>query len=475
MRLDACCAVRLWRPKLLRFSSILGVVSLLTLIVVLQSTGRKAEHQLDPALLQVAPTFQRTWSRTDRPVAEDVVSRTWMWGPAPVTDELSEVYVNSPVGQRRIVYYDKSRMEITDPATDEQAAWYVTNGLLVVEMVTGKLQVGDETFRDVASSTVNIAGDSDDPDGPTYASIGGLLATVPLAEDEPIIQRLDRSGTVRNDQSLAARGVRAAQLVPETGHRIAGPFWDFMNSSGSIWNGTEYSNASLFPNPFFATGFPVAEAYWAEVRVAGERQDVLLQCFERRCLTYTPGNDSGWQVESGNVGLHYYEWRYNQIAFSDPEPYPEALDDLPLAPVVSGDGAGNQLYLEVVTTNDSRSCGLMHRRGMLENHGMLFVFDAPRGGGFWNCNTFIPLTLAWLDAEGTILELTDMAAATPGEPQNPISYTPSGVYRYVIEANQGWFQQHGVGVGDRLDLSGPLGAGQTSPIHICNQLGFECQ
>ena len=66
----------------------------------------------------------------------------------------------------------------------------------------------------------------------------------------------------------------------------------------------------LFEPTFFATGFPITEAYWTEVRVGGETRDVLLQCFERRCLTYTPDNPDGWQVEMGNVGRHYHAWRY---------------------------------------------------------------------------------------------------------------------------------------------------------------------
>jgi hypothetical protein len=40
--------------------------------------------------------------------------------------------------------------------------------------------------------------------------------------------------------------------------------------------------------------------------------DELVQCFQPRCLTYTPDNAPGWQVEAGNVGLHYYQWRYGQ-------------------------------------------------------------------------------------------------------------------------------------------------------------------
>src|SRR5690606_39101799 len=49
---------------------------------------------------------------------------------------------------------------------------------------------------------------------------------------------------------------------------------------------------------------------WAWVAVAGVEQWVLVQPFERRVLTYTPGNAAGWQVEMGNVGQHYYQWRY---------------------------------------------------------------------------------------------------------------------------------------------------------------------
>ena len=46
------------------------------------------------------------------------------------------------------------------------------------------------------------------------------------------------------------------------------------------------------------------------MKVGGVERDVLLQCFERRCLTYTPSNPDGWKVEMGNVGRHYYAWRY---------------------------------------------------------------------------------------------------------------------------------------------------------------------
>jgi hypothetical protein len=105
--------------------------------------------------------------------------------------------------------------------------------------------------------------------------------------------------------------------VPGIDHQIAAPFWEFMNSSGLVFEDDALVEDALFVNPFFATGFPVTEPMWTSVILEGDPTDVLLQCFERRCLTYTPSNAAGWQVENGNVGHHYYVWRY-QILPADP-------------------------------------------------------------------------------------------------------------------------------------------------------------
>ncbi len=98
--------------------------------------------------------------------------------------------------------------------------------------------------------------------------------------------------------------------VPGLDHQVASPFWEFMNTTGVV--GVRGGNviAPLFQNPFYATGLPITEAYWVAVKVENRYRDVLVQCFERRCLTYTPTNPDGWKVEAGNVGQHYYAWRY---------------------------------------------------------------------------------------------------------------------------------------------------------------------
>src|SRR5205823_6575137 len=90
---------------------------------------------------------------------------------------------------------------------------------------------------------------------------------------------------------------------------VAQPFWNFMNSSGLVYKDGQYVNDQLFLNPFYATGYPVTDAYWANVKVDRKYRDVLMQCFQRRCLTFTPDNPPEWQVEMGNVGQHYYKWR----------------------------------------------------------------------------------------------------------------------------------------------------------------------
>ncbi|HCG29987.1 MAG TPA: hypothetical protein DEU95_09675, partial [Chloroflexi bacterium] len=230
-----------------------------------------------------ADAFSRTWARTDAPVAAGIVSRTWMWGPKPF-DARFEPYVESPGGQRAVAYFDKSRMEVTNPYGDQNSPWYVTNGLLVGEMVTGLLQTGDAKFEPRNPAAVNIAGDIDDTVGPMYSTFRGLLTSPALFPGQSVNQRVDRMGNVWVDPNMDWYGVTAAYLVevPNLRHTVASPFWAFMNSSGLVFDGNSTTWAQLFENPFYATGYPIAEAYWATVKVGGTQHDVLIQCFQRR-------------------------------------------------------------------------------------------------------------------------------------------------------------------------------------------------
>lgn len=272
--------------------------------------------------------FDHTWERADKPVADGQVSRTWIWGPRPFTDPVTEPYADSPGGNRAVQYFDKSRMEITNPNGDTSSVWYVTNGLLATELITGRLQLGDSQFEQREPANIPVAGDADNLSGPSYATFANLLNAPVITAGWLVTQRVDRAGTVTTDPGLADRGVTVTAADEVTGHSVALPFWDFMTSSGTVYDGGSFILAVLFENPYFGTGRPITEPYWASVKVSGTEQDVLIQCFERRCLTYTPGNASEWQVEAGNVGQHYYAWRYNEAP-----PAPPALPDPPPPPV----------------------------------------------------------------------------------------------------------------------------------------------
>jgi hypothetical protein len=284
------------------------MVALVTAAMLAIATIAPAAAVVDEA----EEAFAVTWARTDLPVLEGLVDRTWMWGPDPFTPVITEEYAEHPDGERPVQYFDKARMEVNDPDAPFHELWFVTNGLLVVEMMTGMMQVGHFEFVPREPAGIHIAGDPGWDDTPTYRTYGERMTAPAYAEGAVIINVLDRDGNVSLDGDLGQWNVTAGPLSPETGHRTASVFWEFMNSEGLIRDRftNETTTGRLFENPYYATGLPVTEAYWAHIMVDGTAQWVLTQAFERRVLTYTPGNEPGWRVESGNVGLHYYEWRY---------------------------------------------------------------------------------------------------------------------------------------------------------------------
>ena len=107
--------------------------------------------------------------------------------------------------------------------------------------------------------------------------------------------------------------------------------------------------------------------------------------------------------------------------------------------------AGRQkISVQLARTPQQRQTGLMHRRSMPQQEGMLFVFDQPGVQCFWMKNTLLPLTAAFVDDDGTIVNLADM------QPQSETPHCSARPVRYVLEMNQGWFKHHGVKAGARL-------------------------
>jgi hypothetical protein len=251
--------------------------------------------------------FTNIWNRYDLYAPGN---RSYVWGPQPKAAG-TEPYAESPNGTRQVLYFDKSRMEITQPNADSTALGYVTNGLLAKELITGQLQIGMNTFTTCAAAKIPIAGDLDDTSGPTYAALASRLNDNPLKVGDAITTRIASDGSVSNDPSLSSYKITGGYYVPNTNHTIAAPFWDFLNKSNQpIWVKGNQTLAKLFDPWYEAPGLPISEAYWATVKLAGKPTTVLVQAFERRVLTYTPSNPVAFQVEWGNIGQHYYQWRY---------------------------------------------------------------------------------------------------------------------------------------------------------------------
>ena len=107
--------------------------------------------------------------------------------------------------------------------------------------------------------------------------------------------------------------------------------------------------------------------------------------------------------------------------------------------------AGHKLTAEVAATNPERRQGLMHRRMMPENRGMVFVFTDISKHAMWMENTFIPLSVAFIDSDGIITNIEDM------KPQTRDAHPAVKPVRYALEMNLGWFAKRGIKAGAKIE------------------------
>jgi hypothetical protein len=316
---------------------VLAVLGLVSVLIVAPLAGTQVS-QAQPAYAD--PSFQITRDRLDRPIDAGHASRTWFWGPAPITDGVYEPYAESPGGERMVQYIDKARFELTNPGGDSSSQWYVTTGLLTREMITGSIQIGHGSYQQHAPSDRAMAGDATNI-WPTYAGFAGVVdqlyddmtgtqATSVLLED-------GTSGFPDAESDPAAELVQYLTYDGPTGpagYNIPAAFWDFMHAPGITWDGIGYGPDSPLFDWLFVLGLPISDPFWVNVELRGEPEWVLVQAFERRVLTYTPANPDGWQVEMGNVGRHYAEWRHGDAA----PPF------MPLPPIEHNPGAGSDYF-----------------------------------------------------------------------------------------------------------------------------------
>jgi len=240
-----------------------------------------------------SPAFEQQWNSVEGTIPN-------FWGPLKTarqgqTEQYVEGVYNGESGKRLVQYFDKARMEQTNP----QRA--VTNGLLTVELKTGRLQLGDSSFEQRDQAFIEIAGDQDAP-GPTYATLNALVERVPQRSGA-----VDRGYDVPSKTFVNVPPATDPELAFVTyqgdpggrfGQNIPKAFWDYLNAIPGGWLPT--------------MGYPIGEAFGTQVQVNGQSTFVVVQAFERRVLTYTPANPTRFRVEFGNIGRHYYRWRYER-------------------------------------------------------------------------------------------------------------------------------------------------------------------
>lgn len=259
-------------------------------------------------LLPPDAAFNRVWTQADGPVAAGQAGRSWLWGPQ-ANATAREAYANAPGGQRLVQYYDKSRMEVNNPGGNPNDPFYVTNGLLVTEMIAGEIRVGDlATITARVPCTIPVAGDprKDNPLTPDYATLAGVASLhgehqAPNRTGQIVTDAIDANGQVST--VTPARQLHYLQFVPETGHNIPDLFGSVLNTFQQTY-GFDWK---------FVLGYPITEAYWTQMRVSGRDYPVLIQAYQRRVLTYAPDFPPEWQTQQGNVGQHYLEWRTRNL------------------------------------------------------------------------------------------------------------------------------------------------------------------
>lgn len=121
-----------------------------------------------------------------------------------------------------------------------------------------------------------------------------------------------------------------------------------------------------------------------------------------------------------------------------------AAAQAPQMPVVTLSAGMHLVQAEVAFTTEGRTQGLMFRKSLGANRGMLFMFTEDERHCMWMKNTYVPLSVAFIDAKGRIVSIHDM------EPQTEKSHCATGAARYALEMSKGWFKSKGIAAGAEL-------------------------
>lgn len=114
--------------------------------------------------------------------------------------------------------------------------------------------------------------------------------------------------------------------------------------------------------------------------------------------------------------------------------------------IVNSAGDKVDVGVEIASTEQEREKGLMGRTTLAEDHGMLFVFGREQPLDFWMKDTLIPLSIAFIDSSGRIVDIQDM------QPLDETLHRSAEPARYALEVNQGFFSDNGIEVGNKVIL-----------------------
>ncbi|MGI8689080.1 MAG: hypothetical protein ACR2M3_10925 [Thermomicrobiales bacterium] len=381
---------------------------LITLLIALTTTivGASPTHAAGGF---ASPAFAQQWKRGE-------AIATNFWGPLDTAhDPMKEPYAEAPGGQRVVQYFDKARMEVTP---DGQ----LTNGLLAVELITGRLQLGDATFEQRRPATIPPAGDLDNT-FPMYADLQRYMAPAPGPVDQALtIVGPGGSADVftREDGDPAVAIAVSDRVGRDVWHNVPQAFSQFREQVGV---GT--------------VGLAITEPVWVSINVGGVRTAVLIQAFERRVLTYTPTNPPDYQVEFGNIGQHYFQWRYpnglppSSVVIPNPKPaqdfstYADTWARHGFALVVRTDGTADASWRIYRSCDDDPTppCDQVQGNQILDGGTahVTFTAIAPGGGitGIVQGSTD-PDTLMDGPVSFKLLPYYDMALLTAGPANNGI-------------------------------------------------------
>lgn len=120
---------------------------------------------------------------------------------------------------------------------------------------------------------------------------------------------------------------------------------------------------------------------------------------------------------------------------------PSPTQPLPIKTLTAG---MHLIQAEVAATDASRTRGLMFRKELAPNHGMLFVFEQPNVQCFWMRNTLLALSIAFIKDDGSITNIADM------QPMTENSHCSTEPVRYTLEMEQGWFAKRGIKAGSKI-------------------------